>query len=967
MSSPIYAQRGCTTVEYMSKFEDSKTKESFEQWIQQKKSLLPGSGLKSLEDEKEVTVYQIPIVVHIVHNGESLGVGSNISESQILSQIEALNKDYAKLNADSVNIPEEFKSLYANIGFEFILAKRDPDGKATNGITRIQGSKTAYSEGVDDAVLKSFDYWPSEDYLNIWVAPLVNPQLGWAHYPQSSLPGMVPPYDAATDGVVIAYDAFGSKDIDPSANLQNHFDLGRTATHEIGHFFGLRHIWGDGGCGFDDYVNDTPLAEDNYSGCPNLGASTTTCGSQDMFMNYMDYVYDDCMNLFTLGQKERMVIVIQNSPRRLSLTTSSALLPPETSDLALLSFTSPEDGLCSSTVYPSLEIKNVGTKFIDSAKISLKVNGEEIASKLFDLKLDVNQTQEVYFDEIELSTFGTIQFVAEVVTVNGDTDDYADDNSINKISIRPELVQSLSEDFSTTNPSWSLRTDQQVSNWDTNQAVFYSINNTSGVFNYYKATSGLDSYISPKLFVEGNDKTLLFDIAYGYREGFDDTFLVQVSTDCGATFPDTLFIAKGHELSTATTPVSFYPSGASEWAHHQLSLSKYSNQDVVFAFKGVSDGGNNIYLDNIRVVDGSYSDIALVGLPHPALVCDDDQTYITIENKGLEPKSNLNLKILQGFTTISVSYTQLSLQPGFRKEIVLPVDNFTGTAEATVFIEDIDSDSSNDTLRQTLINAGEQIDIPLREQFTGSSLPESWVLTGADTDSDSGWKLNNNYLEWQAHTSSAKGLKETIVLPPLNLENSLFSSLHFSRAYAYNGSDEELLRAKVSVNCGQTFETVYEEGGESLATSLSTSSSWAPSGEADWSDTYINLSSYAGYENVMVALELTSAQGGNMFVDNVEFYASNVEEPLPLKENMLTVYPNPVSNGTVHLTINLSEAQAAQLTVLNSQGATVLSYDIPKALNQTLDIPAYNMQSGIYFVKFISRDQSLIQRFVINN
>ena len=964
LSQATYAQRKCGTVEYMNHLNNVESKEAFEQWLNEKKAHLSNTGLKGQQRTEETTIYQIPVVVHVIHNGEAEENGSNISESQILSQIEVLNEDFKKLNTDSVNIPDQFKSLYANIGFEFVLAKRDPDNNPTNGITRTQGSKTTWFM-TNDATLKSQSYWPSVDYLNIWVAPLGGGFLGWAQYPESTLDGVLPPYDVETDGVVITYDAFGSIDKDPTANLQSNYNLGRTATHEIGHFFGLRHIWGDGGCGVDDYVNDTPIAEDSYGGCPSLGPASTSCGSQDMFMNYMDYVNDDCMNLFTEGQKERMIVVVENSPRRLSLTTSLALFPPNCEDIALLSFTAPEEGICLSTVYPSLEIQNTGPCIIDSVKLNLEVNGVLIASKLFDLKLASGETQEIYFDATDLTNYGNIEFTAEVVSVNGVEDGYPDNNIVSKKSLRPEPVAELDEDFSSENSQWSLKTSQEISRWDIETAIFYSTTNTSGVFDYYEAPSGSDAYVSPKLLING-DKTLLFDLAYGYRDGFDDTFMVLASTNCGLTFPDTLFNASGLDLATSSTPVKFYPSGAIDWKHYQIDLSSYVNQEIIIAFTGISSGGNSIYLDNIKVVDNTYNDIALAGLPYPALAC-NDATLVYIENKGRSFINSLNLEVNQGLTTTTITYSQLDLQPGDLKEVTLPIYNFNNTTLASISIADQDDNQSNNTLTQTLINPIGQIEMPLREQFNNnSSLPEGWYLTGKDTDTNLGWRISNNKLEWIASDSRTKGSKELITLPPLNMENLLTSSLHFDRAYAFDGLHEELFRVKVSVDCGQTYDILYEEGGENLATVFSTLTTWAPSEESDWLDTYVDLSDYTGYENVQVVLELTSAQGNNIYIDTIELYASNIINPITLEENTLSVYPNPITSDNIQLTINLSKAQPAHLSIINSQGSIVYSYDVPNALNQTFDIPVHGLQNGIYFARFMSNEQSITQSFILS-
>lgn len=268
----------------------------------------PESGKKTLAE----TVYTIPVVVHVVHNGENIGVGQNISEAQINSAITALNKDFRKLNTDTLVPSHPFYSLQADIGIEFCLASKDPSGNSTNGINRINGGQAAWTVDNFDANVKPTSAWDRTKYMNIWITTFSAPDdqtLGYATFPGTN---------DASDGVVIAYSFFGT-----IGNVSPGFDLNRTATHEVGHYLNLSHIWGDATCG-DDFVSDTPTQEQDNSGCPsfphNVGSSCNPGTNGEMFMNYMDYVDDACMSLFTTGQKDRMRAALLGP--RASLTTS---------------------------------------------------------------------------------------------------------------------------------------------------------------------------------------------------------------------------------------------------------------------------------------------------------------------------------------------------------------------------------------------------------------------------------------------------------------------------------------------------------------------------------------------------------------------------------------------------------------------------------------------------------------------
>ncbi len=963
-NSRLLAQRTCGTVDYMNNLKNKETKESLENWILQKQIESPLGGQKSYNADG-VTVYRIPVVVHVVHKGEAEGDETNISENQILSQIAVLNEDFRKLNADSINIPAEFKPLYSNIGFEFIMAKRDPNNQATNGIVRVNGGQNLWSMS-EDVDLKATSYWPSEDYLNIWVAPLSGAFLGWAQFPQSDiLDGLDPPYNANTDGVVITYNAFGSIAKDPAANLQPNFNLGRTVTHEVGHFFGLRHIWGDGGCGIDDYVSDTPLAEDDYTGCPTMGTSTTSCGSQDMFMNYMDYVYDDCMNIFSIGQKDRMIIIMENSPRRLSLTNSAGLLPPISKDLALTKFISPTLGICNAQVTPIIEVRNTGVLDLTSANISLYVNNVLVDNQTFNFNITVNQTVELTFNLVSLSEYGNLVFKAEINTLNGTTDENPDNNILTQTSLRAETVTGLFEDFSSDNSQWTIRTSEESSALNKEQVVFYSnVNNNAAVFNYYKTETSSDAYISPKLILEANPQKLIFDYSYAYRNLEDELYL-RISSDCGNTFNDVLFSAVGESLSTSSeVPVAFYPSTAQDWQQVQVDLTSYANQEVVFSFSGNSNGGNHIFLDNIKVIDNSYNDIALIGLANPATTCSSQNEFsLWVENKGSAQLNDLSIETILGSTNSTINYPQLNLLPGERINLMLPTIDFEGSAELSVSLINDDGDNSNNSFTQTIVSQTSTT-VPLREKFNANELQEGWAIS-RNPPNTLNWKVNNNRLEFLAENSSTKGLSELIILPPLDLSNLSSASMHFDFAYAYNGFNEELLRVKVSNDCEQPYQTLFIQGGEELATNFTTTS-WLPDGNSDWKDIYVDLTEFAGNENVQIVIEVVSAKGNNAFIDNIELYASNIEFPLNLVENTITAYPNPSSNGLINISFNLQEQQPAKLLIYNAQGSFIYEEDIENALNQTFEITTAYFQNGIYFARLVGNQIDISRSFIVS-
>ncbi len=260
-------------------------------------------------------VKTIPVVFHVVYNTAA----QNVSDAQIQSQLAVLNADFRKLNADWTNTPAVFQGLVADCEIQFCLAQQDPNGNATTGINRVSTNKTSFStnDAVKYTAQGGANIWDRNKYLNIWVCNLSGGVLGYAQFPGGA---------AATDGVVITYTGFGTM-----GTAQAPFNKGRTATHEVGHWLNLYHIWGDDGtgCNGSDQVGDTPNQADENYGCPAFPQVSCNNGPNgDMFMNYMDYTDDACMYMFSAGQKTRMSALFAAGGARVSLLTSPGCNPP---------------------------------------------------------------------------------------------------------------------------------------------------------------------------------------------------------------------------------------------------------------------------------------------------------------------------------------------------------------------------------------------------------------------------------------------------------------------------------------------------------------------------------------------------------------------------------------------------------------------------------------------------------------
>lgn len=248
--------------------------------------------------------YKITVVVHVVHNPAS--PAEKISVAQVNSQIAVLNRDYRATNPDKSKTPAVFSGLVADPMIEFALATKDPAGHPTTGITYTDTNETSFSDRGNPVKFKAkggVAAWNTKKYLNIWVCTLSDSLLGYAQFPGGPV---------KTDGVVILNTAFGT-----TGSAAAPFNLGRSATHEIGHFLNLRHIWGDTpDCSGSDFVDDTPNAETPNFGKPTFPHVTCNNGPNgDMFMNYMDYSDDDSMFMFSPGQVSRMHTTL-DGPRK---------------------------------------------------------------------------------------------------------------------------------------------------------------------------------------------------------------------------------------------------------------------------------------------------------------------------------------------------------------------------------------------------------------------------------------------------------------------------------------------------------------------------------------------------------------------------------------------------------------------------------------------------------------------------
>jgi PKD repeat protein len=625
--------------ELLQQHPELETNEQFEHWMQQQLIQNQSSAIIG-------GVYYIPVVVHVIHNGEAVGTGTNVSFAAIQSQIDVLNEDFRKiLGSNGWNTHPDG----ADTQIEFCLAQRRPDGSAfpagEPGVNRINRNTVGftappYSQAYMNATIKTYTYnnnnptatrgWDPAKYMNIWLANLSGGLLGYAQFPQSPLGGMgCGNQAAATDGVVFLYNSIGKSSITGFAGPYNE---GRTATHEVGHWLGLRHIWGDGGCTVDDFCNDTPEAGAANYGCP---AGTNSCTAApdagvDMIENYMDYTDDLCMNIFTNDQKMRMRTVLENSPLRVSLINSDACTPPLTVDASVTDIINPKGDNCVGSITPSVTLKNRGSGALTSATISYKIDNGAPTTFAWTGNLASGATTTVSLPAFT-TTAGQHMFKAYSTLPNGSADQAtAFDTSGISFMVSTGISAPFTETFDGGTFPPDVRWVVENTNNDCYEWVGASATSITGVFNnnaaqfpgFGNTTGSTENLITPIFTLPCNATAanLQFDVAYRRRNNTTANYerlYVEISENCGATWNATpIYDKSGTTLQVLTATLASYytPVGITDWRTETINLLPFvttTSKNVKFRIRAVAANGNNIYIDNLKFNATTPGEIAL--------------------------------------------------------------------------------------------------------------------------------------------------------------------------------------------------------------------------------------------------------------------------------------------------------------------------------------------------------------------
>ena len=530
------------------------------------------------------TIYTIPVVVHVIHNGGA----ENISDSQIVSQIKVLNEDFRKMlgtNGDGNGVDTKI---------QFCLAHKTPDGKCCNGIVRVKSTLTNHQnyQRADLAMLSS---WDATRYLNIYIVKTMQGgTLGYSSYPGSP---------ANQDGAVIRHSAFGTLGTVTGSN-----NLGRTASHELGHWFGLNHTFQDS-CGTDvcadgDHVCDTPpVAEPNF-GCP---ASVNSCHNDvpdlnDLTDDYMDYTDDVCKSEFTAGQAARMQATMQTIRTNIWSQTnlistgcdSNYVVPvscPPVADFVALT-----QNICTgSSIYfmsRSLNNDTAWTWYFDGAD---------------------TYTSNLQNPTITYSTPGTYGVKLVVKSANG-TDSVERFSYITVSNPQAGLPMAWGENFENGNfPTNGLTIDNPDNGITWERTTDASVEGIASarIQNYINTNYGqADALVLPRLDFTALTSPIKMRFKWAYARGdanYSDEMIVLVSNDCGSNWTQKLY-KTGNALATGPTQTTLFIPDSSQWKTALIDLSSYSTSNhVEIKIVNVTDGGNALYVDSLMVGNFDFS------------------------------------------------------------------------------------------------------------------------------------------------------------------------------------------------------------------------------------------------------------------------------------------------------------------------------------------------------------------------
>lgn len=572
----------------------------------------------------ENALLTIPVVFHIVHSGQPEGQGSNIPTAQILAQLRVLNEDFNALNQSYYKTPARWAAATGGANIQFCLATVDPSGNPATGIVRhnLEITGTSWSSNNINSAIKPSIRWDPTRYMNIYVVAIPGTTasggvVGYSNYPMASQVGN------DQDGIVVDYRWFGGPGFPVSG--------WSTVTHEAGHYLGLPHTFQGNSCSSDDGINDTPNIDKSTRDAVTLDCEQTfpsgpvSCGNEHMYVNFMDYVSENCYTSFTKGQINLMRAVLNGTSIGMSYGSRAALVNNAATkcnllsyDAGLLRLLSPNQVTCTNnTITPSLTIRNFGSNQLNSVLIIRKYANDLPDTTFWTGSLSPGENL-----DISLNSFTPVDGIRKLLiytaSPNGFQDQFTGNDTIKTdittyIRRFPQLFENFEteDSFPTKSGLFALDIGSDKFEWELSRNISaYGQGTRSAFFENAAGTvlvnpfGTLDAIVTPYYSFSSLAKPQLsFDVAYapdGF--GFKDSLLVMVAKGCSQVFTDVIYSKGVDSLPTAPpTFNTFFPT-STQWRTEIIDLSAYQyDSAVAIAIVNLSGWGNRVYIDNIKL------------------------------------------------------------------------------------------------------------------------------------------------------------------------------------------------------------------------------------------------------------------------------------------------------------------------------------------------------------------------------
>lgn len=931
-------QRSCPTFELMeqafqadpsARLRYARTQQLLEQQAQQNREN-PQARVQA--------IITVPVVVHVMLPAAQQAL---VTDAIIQNQLDTLNFYYggSPFNQDSLRVYEPFRTAYGRSEIRFCLAQRTPADLPTTGITRTE-TATIY-DGTNtpgNAIV-----WDPTKYLNIWV---VNGG-GSGLLGYSYTPGTWSPSDPH-QGFVNDYRAFGSGPGQSSGGYHfNEYNGGKTAVHEIGHYFNLAHTWGPNnsgnpGCTLTDGCADTPPTSGPFFGCPGSVPVTNACSPAApgvMWQNHMDYADDRCMLLFTKDQATRMMTAINTAPDRVGLITSNGCVAPppaagnDSRISAILSPANTSTTACSPIV-PVVTIQNLGSNPLTSATINVRLNATTVTQN-WTGNLAQGQTANVTLNSLAVPTNGTHTLKIYTTLPNGlvDANPTNDTTTVEFTKIAPVSIPT-SHDFETVfmPGGWGVNNPDGATTWGwyipgANSATATAMDNYT-----YEAYDEVDDIRTTVISTTGllsNDSILVtWDLAHKNFPGQNDKLQILVSNNCGASYT-TVWEKEGAGLATAGSTTAFYTTPvASDWVRQRASIGQnlFGSGQIQVVFRNVNDFGNVVWIDNINISIKPRKDMQVTAVlrPNPTECTPSMAPSITVRNNGGELVTGFKVGYI--LNNAAPVYQTFNIPLANAATTTVTLSNITpasGTNTIKLFVADPitaspgpDGTPANDTI--TRVFAVPVTVASISEGFEGAQFaPSNWIIRNPNNNGT--WMRTNvgnqsSYSafidNWSVNTFLQRDALEA---PPINTTNAEGATISFDVAHRNYPFSFDSLRVRVSKDCGVTYTTVYSKSGSDLATGLELEDPYTTPPASEWRRETISLDNSFMGGNLIVQFENTSDYGNNIFLDNI-----NIVPTFKRDIQVTNITPEVVCEGSYN----------PSATVRNNGTETVTAFDV---------------------------------------